>query len=82
MILPDVHVALPKIREQGTLHTNPFATLYAAHAEFEGFTKDYYVVDFGRRVGVVAVREGEVLLTAQYDQSRGLGAPRRQSESQ
>ena len=36
------------------------------HAEFDGFSKDYYIVEFGPRAGVVAVSEGKVLLTAQY----------------
>lgn len=36
------------------------------HAEFGDFAKDYYVVEFGPRAGMVAVSEGKILLTAQY----------------
>jgi ADP-ribose pyrophosphatase len=35
-------------------------------AEFDGFAKDYYVVNFKRRVGVVALRDGHVLFVKQY----------------
>lgn len=35
-------------------------------ARFDGFSKEYYVSDHGQRAAVVAVRNGEVLLTRQY----------------
>ena len=35
-------------------------------AQFDGFTKEYYVSDHGQRTAVVAVRNGEVLLVRQY----------------
>ena len=35
-------------------------------AQFDGFTKEYYVSDHGQRAAVVAVRNGEVLLVRQY----------------
>jgi ADP-ribose pyrophosphatase len=47
-------------------YANPFLEIRHTHAAFEGFTKDYYVVHFGPRVGVVAVREGKILLARQY----------------
>lgn len=65
--LPRVDPALPRrIGPRETLHRNPFSTLYAVRAEFESFAKDYYVTDFGPRAGMMAVRDGKVLLTAQY----------------
>ena len=64
--LPDVPAAVPRIGPRETVHRNPFGTVYAARADFGAFTKDYYVVDFGPRAGVLAVRDGRVLLTAQY----------------
>jgi 8-oxo-dGTP pyrophosphatase MutT (NUDIX family) len=48
------------------LHRNPFETVRQVHADFDGFSKDYYVVEYGARAGVVAVRDGCILLTAQY----------------
>jgi 8-oxo-dGTP pyrophosphatase MutT (NUDIX family) len=65
-MLPRVHAPSPRIRRRQTVHRNPFQTVEAVEAEFEGFAKQYYVVDFGPRVGIVAWREGRVLLTAQY----------------
>jgi ADP-ribose pyrophosphatase len=64
--LPVVPTPARWIGRRRTVHRNPFGTVYAVRAEFDGFAKDYYVVDFGPRVGVVAVRDGRVLLTAQY----------------
>jgi ADP-ribose diphosphatase len=47
-------------------HRNAFLEIRHTHADFGAFSKDYYVVTFGPRVGVVAVREGRVLLARQY----------------
>lgn len=35
-------------------------------AEFDGFSKEYFVADHGERVAVVVVRDRHVLLTRQY----------------
>jgi hypothetical protein len=35
-------------------------------AEFGGFSKEYFVSDHGQRVALVAISEGQVLLTRQY----------------
>jgi 8-oxo-dGTP pyrophosphatase MutT (NUDIX family) len=64
--LPDVRARSPRVRQRQTLHRNPFQTVERVQADFDGFAKDYYVVDFGARAGIVAVRDGKVLLTAQY----------------
>jgi len=64
--LPDVAATAPRIAARSLVHQNPFATVSAVHADFGSFTKDYYVVDFGPRAGIVAAKEGRVLLTAQY----------------
>src|SRR5207237_1021799 len=64
--LPEVATPSPRIATRSLVHRNPFATVSAVHADFGSFAKDYYVVDFGPRAGIVAVNEGRVLLTAQY----------------
>ena len=64
--LPDVKAPAHRISGPRELHRNPLETVYAVQADFESFVKDYYVVDFGPRVGLVAVRDGKILLTAQY----------------
>ncbi len=58
---PSPHCSNPRV-----LHSNPLENVVHVHAEFDGFTKDYYVVEFGSRAGIVAVSEGKMLLTAQY----------------
>ena len=65
-LLPEVHVPSPRVAHRKVLHRNPFETVYAVRADFGGFAKDYYVVDFGPRAAVVPVQDGRVLLTAQY----------------
>jgi len=64
--LPLVASLSPRFSVPEVIHRNPLESVSRIHAEFEGFTKDYYVVEFGARAGIVAVLEGKVLLTAQY----------------
>jgi len=47
-------------------YCNPFMEVRHTRADFDGFHKDYFVVELGPRAGIVAVREGRVLLTRQY----------------
>ena len=35
-------------------------------AEFDGFTKEYFVSDHGKRAAIVVVNKGEILLVRQY----------------
>jgi ADP-ribose pyrophosphatase len=65
-LLPSVKSPSPRFSVPEVIHRNPLESVSHVHAEFNGFTKDYYVVEFGPRAGIVAVSEGKVLLTAQY----------------
>jgi len=47
-------------------YRNRFMEINHSRADFGTFQKDYFVVDLGPRAGIVAVREGCVLLTRQY----------------
>jgi ADP-ribose pyrophosphatase len=47
-------------------HSNPFMEIRHTHADFGSFSKDYYVVHFGPRVGVVALNQDKLLLVRQY----------------
>jgi ADP-ribose diphosphatase len=49
-----------------TTHTNPFMEIRQTHADFGSFTKDYFVIELGPRVGIVAIKEDCILLTRQY----------------
>ncbi len=64
--LPFVAKPIIRFEEPELVHENPFHIITKNTGLFHGFKKDYFVVDFGPRAGVVAVKEGEVLLTAQY----------------
>ena len=48
------------------VYEDQYQQLYRITADFGDFTKEYTVRDSGRRVGVVAVRDGSVLLVRQY----------------
>jgi len=65
-VLPPVKSPSPRFSCPEVIHRNPLENVSRVHAEFDGFTKDYYVVEFGPRAGIVAVSEGKILLTAQY----------------
>jgi 8-oxo-dGTP pyrophosphatase MutT (NUDIX family) len=55
-----------KVSAKQLTYRNPFLQIYLTRANFGEFNKDYYVVHFGPRAGIVAVRDGEVLLVRQY----------------
>ena len=59
---------MPKIKLSApvTTYSNRFMQIRHTHADFGSFAKDYYVVHFGPRAGVVAVKDGRILLTRQY----------------
>ena len=64
--LPFVAKPIIRFEEAELVHENPFHIITKNTGLFHGFKKDYFVVDFGPRAGVVAVKEDKILLTAQY----------------
>lgn len=64
--LPYISKPAVKIEKNGVLHQNPFLTITQSKGIFDGFEKNYYVADFGPRAGIVAVKDGSILLSAQY----------------
>lgn len=56
----------PEIRPREVVYRNQYQHIYRVTAEFDGFTKTFFVNDYGRRVGVVIARGDEVLLVRQY----------------
>lgn len=56
----------PKLSKAKRVHQNPFMNIEHVHADFGSFHKDYYIVEFGPRAGVVAVHANQVLLARQY----------------
>jgi 8-oxo-dGTP pyrophosphatase MutT (NUDIX family) len=47
-------------------YNNRFMDVRHTRADFGSFSKDYYVVELGPRAGIVALRDGCVLMTRQY----------------
>jgi ADP-ribose pyrophosphatase len=47
-------------------HDAPFGKVWHVSGDFGAFRKEYYIYDFGPRVGVVVLRDGTVLLVRQY----------------
>lgn len=47
-------------------YRNRFMRVYHTRADFGEARKDFYVVKFGRRGGIVAVKDGKILLVKQY----------------
>lgn len=46
----------------------PFFSVSLSTLNFSSFKKDYYVINFGPRSGVVVVKDDKILLTSQYRQ--------------
>lgn len=55
-----------KFGPKQVVHRNPFMEIEHTEADFGAFKKNYFVVNFGPRAGIVAVRDRNVLLTRQY----------------
>ncbi len=48
------------------LFENQFVRFYSVSAKFPAFSKNYYVSDYGRRVGVLIMRDESLFLVRQY----------------
>lgn len=58
---------LPRMIQQGpVLYEDPYSRMVRVIAEFDGFTKEYFVSDRIDRAAVLVVEEGRVLLSRQY----------------
>lgn len=47
-------------------YRNRFMEVHHTHADFGTFAKDFFVITLGPRCGVVALKDGHILLTRQY----------------
>jgi ADP-ribose pyrophosphatase len=61
-------IGKPKLKKSGEVltYSNPFLDIRHTNVDFGSFKKDYYVVDFGPRAGVVVVKDDQILLVRQY----------------
>lgn len=56
----------PRVGPREVVYRNQYQHIYRVNAEFDGFTKTFFVNDYGRRVGLVIARGNDVLLVRQY----------------
>ena len=56
----------PQLSPREVVYQDKNRQIYRVAADFGEFTKEYLVADSGRRVGVVVVRDGALLLVRQY----------------
>ena len=54
------------IKSGRVVYQNRYQEIKKVIAEFEGFTKEYYVSDYGQRSAIMVIQGGKVLLTKQY----------------
>lgn len=47
-------------------YSNKFFKIDYVNAKFKNFEKDYFIVNFGERVGAVIINENSILLVGQY----------------
>lgn len=57
---------LPKIREREEIFSTPYQRIFRVSADFERYTKQYFVNHFGERAGVLLVRDRRALFVRQY----------------
>ena len=52
--------------DKKTIFKNKFLELYTVSAYFKNFKKDYFVTDYGKKVGILILKHNSVLLVRQY----------------
>lgn len=56
----------PRIGPREVVYANAHQQVYRVAADFGAYRKEYFVTDYGRRVGLVVLRGESVLLVRQY----------------
>ena len=60
-------ISLPyNIESNGIVYEDPYKIIEKITAEFDGFSKEYFVSDFGEKAAVLVFRDNCILLTRQY----------------
>ena len=55
-----------RVSKEKVLFQNRFLKLHSVVADFDTFQKEYFVTTYGRRVGVLVLKDDSVLLVRQY----------------
>ena len=53
-------------KSHGIVYEDSYKKIEKIRAEFDGFSKEYFVSDFGEKAAVLVVRDNHVLLARQY----------------
>lgn len=56
----------PVIQERQLVFKTPYYDIHHVTADFGDFAKEYYVTDYGDRVGLVVAHDDQILLVRQY----------------
>ncbi len=56
----------PQKKRREVVYENQYSRLYSQEVDFGSFRKEYFVIDFGKKAGVVVVRGNSILLVRQY----------------
>lgn len=59
-------IAAPRIGPAEIVYRNRYQRIARVRADFPDLTKEYFVTEFGERVGIVPIRKDTVLLVRQY----------------
>ena len=63
----DETISIPlTTKSQGIVYEDPYKKIEKIKAEFDGFSKEYFVSDFGEKAAVLVFRDNFILLTRQY----------------
>ena len=63
----DETTSLPlSTKSEGIVYEDPYKKIEKITAEFDGFSKEYFVSDFGEKAAVLVFRDNCILLTRQY----------------
>lgn len=54
------------ISDRQIMYRDQYQEIYKVTADFGEFTKDYFVRDAGNKAGMIAVKDGSILLVKQY----------------
>lgn len=55
-----------RTEDRGVVYVNAFMKIRHSHVEFETHSKEYFVIEFGPRAGVILRKHGSILLVRQY----------------
>lgn len=56
----------PQKKRQEVVYENQYSRIYSQEVDFGSFRKEYFVIDFGKKAGLIVVWDNSILLVRQY----------------